>query len=103
MPEGLKGPADVSVQFVSGVGLSSFDTAAVEVVDAVPVEPGRLQGKVVEGPRSQPGLDLVVVDAKGAEQGRATTDRDGRFAFPERGPRPRTASSASSRPRRPAA
>lgn len=88
VPDDKKGPLDVSVQFVSGVGLSSFDTATVEVVDTIPIEPGQLQGKVVEGPRPQPGLDLIVTDSKGAEKARAKTDNSGRFAFPSLPPGP---------------
>lgn len=86
VPDGLKGPVAVSVIVVSRVGLSASDTATVEVVDALPVEPGRLQGRVVEGGRPQPGFDVLVVDEKGAEKGRATTDRGGRFAFPALAP-----------------
>jgi hypothetical protein len=88
VPDEKKGPLDVSVQFVSGVGLSSFDTATVEIVETVPQEPGELQGRVVEGTRPQADFDLVVVDAKGAEKGRAKTDRSGRFAFPSLPPGP---------------
>jgi hypothetical protein len=81
VPDTLKGPLDVSVVFESGVGLAAFDTATVEVVDAIPPVPGRVAGKVVEGTRPQAGLDLVLVDAKGAEKGRAKTADDGTFEF----------------------
>src|SRR5206468_4120787 len=53
VPDDRKGPLDVSVEFESGVGLSAFDTATVQVVETVPEEPGGLLGIVVEGTRPQ--------------------------------------------------
>jgi hypothetical protein len=79
VPPQALGPLDVSVQFESVVGLSTFDTGTVQVVETIPIEPGKLKGKVVEGTRPQAGFDVVVLDAKGAKKGSATTDKDGRF------------------------
>lgn len=82
LPAEVRGATPLSVEFVSGVSLSTFDTASVQVVDAIPVEPGRIQGVVSEGPRPQSGLDVILRDAKGAVLAQATTDRKGAFEFP---------------------
>jgi hypothetical protein len=82
LPPDRRGPTAVSVQFASGVGLSAFDTAMVDVVDTIPVEPGAIRGVVVEGPRPQSDLEVVLRDAKGSPLARTATSRTGTFEFP---------------------
>jgi hypothetical protein len=73
------GPLEVSVEFVPGAGPSRFATATLTVVEAIPIEPGKIKGTVKEGDRPQPGFDVVVYDDKGAEKGKAKTDDSGQF------------------------
>ena len=77
------GPADVSVEFVNGAGLSSFASATVLLTDGPPDQndPGSIAGTVYEGSIPQPNLEVVLKDDKGAEKGRAKTKDDGKFSF----------------------
>ena len=77
-----KGPTDVSVEFKSATGLSSFATATLELIDQeAPPETGRIEGKVAEGPRAQEGLTVVLRDEKNEVRGQTTTDADGAYKF----------------------
>jgi hypothetical protein len=75
-----KGPTDISVEFKSMVGLSSFATATIELLDpnAAP-EPGKIEGKVNEGGRAQGDLDVVLRNEKNEEKGRTKTGPDGSY------------------------
>ena len=75
--EAKLGPVEVSAEFVAGVGLARSDTATLAVVETIPVEPGRIRGTVREGNRPQPGFEVRVLDEKGAEKQKATTDEMG--------------------------
>jgi hypothetical protein len=79
----LKGPADISIQFVNGVGLSRFDTASIELLDTDPrlTGPGKIRGTVREGPRPQEGLEVLLKDPKGNVLAKAKTGPDGIFEF----------------------
>jgi hypothetical protein len=83
LPPDGKGPTPVSVQFVNRVGLGTFDTTIIELMETDPdsTGPSRIKGKVVEGPRGQPGLEVILRDEKGMEKGRAKTQSDGSFLF----------------------
>ncbi len=80
LPAESKGPIDVSVQFVSNVGLSTFDTGRIELIDTDPILTGSIRGRVREGELPQAGLDVVLVNAKG-EKLETKTDNDGIFGF----------------------
>lgn len=58
------GPTDITVQFTNNAGLSSFATATLEVVDALPVKNGRVLGSVLEGSIRQPNLTVYLMDPK---------------------------------------
>jgi hypothetical protein len=97
----LKGPTDLGAQFESGAGQISYATATVELTDAEPLTPGRIVGTVLEGPRPQPGLLVVLTqkpndetrnnearskevrskEARSIEIVRTTTTADGTFRF----------------------
>ena len=81
-PTGLA-PTAVSVRFINGVGLSTFDTITVNLLEANPAltAKGKILGKVMEGDRPQAGLEVVLTDERGAEKGRVKTKDDGTFEF----------------------
>jgi hypothetical protein len=81
LPEERKGPTDVSVQFVNGVGLSTFDTISIELLDTDPVPVGGIAGKVLEGQLPQKDLDVLLGNDKGVVVDRTRSDADGAFAF----------------------
>jgi hypothetical protein len=84
LPE-RKGPVEITVQATNGVGLSSFASIVVNLTDTdtVPVlaGTGQIRGKVLEGPRPQPGLEVILNDESGVEKARTTTRKDGTFLF----------------------
>ena len=80
LPAEIKGPIEVSVQFVSNVGLTSFDTGSLELIDTDPIPTGSIRGRVREGELPQAGLDVVLVNAKG-EKLETKTNADGIFSF----------------------
>jgi carboxypeptidase family protein len=81
LSEKQTGPTDISVRFVNSAGMSTFATQSVELIDTDPIVPGRIAGAVLEGPRPQAGLDVVLKDAQGVEKGKTKTDDSGRFVF----------------------
>jgi hypothetical protein len=84
LPADRKGPTDVSVQFINRAGLSTFDTATLELTETDPAKtgPGKIRGRVLEGPRPQSGLHVVLTDEKNKEKTRTKTAEDGTFEFP---------------------
>ena len=80
LPADHKGPIDLSVQFVSNVGSSTFDTGRIELIDTDPVPAGSIRGRVREGSLPQSGLVVTLVNAKG-EKLETKTDNDGAFSF----------------------
>jgi hypothetical protein len=76
-----QGSTAISAQFTNGVGLSCFATATVDVVAAVPAATGKIIGKVLEGPRPQAGLEVILKDDKGTELVKARTGPDGTFSI----------------------
>ncbi len=80
LPADHKGPIDLSVQFVSNVGLSTFDTGRIELIDTDPVPTGSIRGRVREGSLPQSGLVVTLVNGKG-EKLETKTDNDGAFSF----------------------
>ncbi len=77
LPEDKKGTTPLSVQFKSATDVSSFDSRTIELVDIDPNVFGQLRIKVVEGDRLQSGLDVAVLDAKGAVRQQGKTGHDG--------------------------
>jgi hypothetical protein len=84
LPGERKGPTEVSVQFINRAGLSTFDTATLELTETDPAKtgPGKIRGRVLEGPRPQGGLHVVLTDEKNKEKARTKTAADGTFEFP---------------------
>ena len=82
LPDDRKGPLPISVQFINGIGRSTFATAEIELLETDPVLRGGLRVRVNEGDRPQPGLEVYVYDAKGASvKGRGRTDENGTILF----------------------
>ncbi|SIO60646.1 Carboxypeptidase regulatory-like domain-containing protein [Singulisphaera sp. GP187] len=97
----VKGPTDLAAQFTTGAGQTSYATANIELTDTDPVTPGRIVGTVLEGPRPQPGMVVILSqkpkdeaqtkeakpkaaqakEAPNTEIARATTTADGTFRF----------------------
>ncbi len=82
-PEDKRGPTPLTVQFTNGVGLVRYHTATVELTDIDPTPPprGSLRGTIYEGPRTQPGLEVILRDGQGVEKLRTRTQNDGSFLF----------------------
>lgn len=83
LPMDAKGPTPITVRFVNGVGLARCVTQLVEATEIDPalLEPGRIEGKVLEGDRPQPGLTVFLRDEQGREKARMQTTADGSFVF----------------------
>jgi hypothetical protein len=83
LPPDRVGPVPISVQFVNGIGLSSFDTVLVDLTetDFTKTAPGSIKGRVMEGDLPQAGLVVVLTDERGAERARETTGPGGTFQF----------------------
>lgn len=83
LPSDKKGSIPIGVQFINRVGLTAFAKGTVELVDFDPVknEPGSIQGNVVEGEIPQPGLMVVLLDAKGNKLAEKKSGAEGAFAF----------------------
>jgi hypothetical protein len=77
LPEDKKGMTPLSVQFRSAADVSTFDSRTIELVDIDPSVFGQLRIKVLEGDRLQSGLDVAVLDAKGAVRQQGKTGLDG--------------------------
>ncbi len=74
------GTLAVTAQLTNAVGLSRFVTTNIEVVSALPTAAGGIQGVVLEGPRPQANLEVVLYKA-GGEQAKAKTNAHGVFVF----------------------
>ncbi len=83
LPADHKGPLPISVQFINRAGLARCATTTVELLDVDPatLRPGAIAGKVLEGPRPQPGLTVVLRDEHGQDKARTRTQPDGTFQF----------------------
>jgi hypothetical protein len=80
LPADRKGPTDLSVQVISNVGLSTFDSGQIELIDTDPVATGSIRGRVQEASLPQSGLVVTLVNAKG-EKLDTKSDKDGVFSF----------------------
>jgi hypothetical protein len=81
LPADKRGPTDVSARATNGAGLATWATTTVDLVDTLPIPPGAVAGRVLEGDRPQAGLEVQLLDEKGTVLKRATTDADGKFRF----------------------
>lgn len=83
LPADHKGPLVISVQVVNHAGLAAIDTVTIDVTDREPGKTGlgEIRGKVVEGPRPQPGLTVTLLDERGKEVARTKTQPDGTYVF----------------------
>jgi hypothetical protein len=81
LPPEAKGPLTVGVQLTNGVGLASLATATIEISDAATLALGKIRGSVLEGPRPQAGLEVVLKDEHGKELAKTKTDDNGTFLF----------------------
>jgi hypothetical protein len=85
IPADRLGPTDLSVQVTNKAGLSAFATTTVDVVDKLPPVLGQVHVTVTEGPRQQPGLEVVLrdVNAKTPQEGtfKGKTGEDGTYLF----------------------
>jgi hypothetical protein len=85
VPRDQKSPANVSVRFTNGVGLSSTAVVAVDLMDPPAevkvVKKGSIAGSVMEGDRPQAGLKVDLLNAAGKVLASVTTKEDGTFAF----------------------
>jgi hypothetical protein len=85
-PPDKRGPTDVSVRAVNGAGLAASATTSVDLVDSLPIPPGAVAGRLLEGDRPQAGLEVRLTDEKGAVLQRTTTDADGKYRFADVAP-----------------
>ena len=78
----------VTAQFTNKAGLVAFDTKEIELIDPeAKAKTGNIKGIVLEGPNEQEGLNVVLIDLKGAQVGdMAKTDKDGIFEFKDVAP-----------------
>jgi hypothetical protein len=83
LPRDRSGPTDVSVQFVNQVGLSTFATTSIDLLETDPnlAKGGTIKGKVTEGDRPQVGLPVVLTDEKGVEKAQTKTKEGGVYEF----------------------
>ena len=88
IPADHKGPLAISVQVVNHAGMASIDTVTLEVTDRDPGKTGlgEIRGKVVEGPRPQPNLVVILTDERGKEIARTRTQADGSYVFEQVAP-----------------
>ena len=87
-PTDQKGKMDVTAQFVNGANLSATDTVTIQLVDPTPPtgagagpKGGSVEGTVAEGGRGQPGLEVRLLDDKGAVKDAVKTDAAGKYLF----------------------
>jgi Carboxypeptidase regulatory-like domain len=77
----------VTAQFVNNVGLDTFKTILITVVDPaanapVAAKTGTIKGVVKDaGDRAQPNLTVILSDDKGMRKDAAKTDANGEFVF----------------------
>ena len=80
------GPTAVSIAVTNGIGLTRYGSATLELTETDPMAvdpkgPGKIVGRVLEGTRVQPGLEVILRDAAGKEHARTRTKSDGSYSF----------------------
>jgi hypothetical protein len=83
IPVDKKGPLPLSVYVVNHAGLATVDTIIIDVTDDEPGKTGlgQIQGRVLEGPRPQPNVQVILLDERGKEIARTHTQPDGMYQF----------------------
>ena len=83
VPADQQSPLAVSVYVVNHAGLATIDTITLDVTEREPGKTGlgKVQGKVLEGPRLQPNLTVVLTDDRGVELARTRTNGEGIYTF----------------------
>jgi len=98
LPKDLPSTLVVTACFTTGVGLKSFKSEAVNVVDPTPPpaeaeaskaeadKPGAIEGKVTENDVAQPALIVILIDPKAKDKENPVKDqkktaRDGTYKF----------------------
>jgi hypothetical protein len=83
VPPEQKGALQLGVYVVNRAGLASADTIRIEIQERDPEKTGlgQIRGQVVEGPRPQPNLTVILTDEAGKEVARTRTLADGSFLF----------------------
>jgi hypothetical protein len=76
-----RGPTDFTVVFTNNVGLSSFATTTIDLVDSLPPATGAIAGRVSEGALGQPDLGVQLVGPDGKEKAKTKTDAKGGYRF----------------------
>jgi Carboxypeptidase regulatory-like domain len=88
IPADHKGALAISIQVINHAGMATIDTVTLEVTDREPGKTGlgEIRGKVVEGPRPQPNLTVILTDERGKELARTRTQADGSYVFAQVAP-----------------
>ena len=83
LPEDKKGPTPVTAQVINKVGLARFESVMVDFLDVDPAKtgPSKIRGKVTEGDRLQPNVEVLLLDEKNKEKARTKTKADGSYEF----------------------
>ena len=87
-PTDQKGKVDVTATFVKFTNVPANSTVTVQLEDAASAaaaapKGGSIAGTVVEGGRGQPGLEVRLLDDKGAVKDAVKTDAKGAYIFKE--------------------
>ena len=78
--------AEISVRFVTGVGLDALGAASIELADTDQPATGMVRGVVREGSLAQKALAVGLFDAKGNKLRETQTSETGSFRFEDLAP-----------------
>lgn len=83
IPTDRSGSMSVSVQVTNHAGMMTVDTSTFEITEREPGATGlgMIQGRVLEGPRPQPNLVVILQNDKGQEVARTRSLPDGTYRF----------------------
>jgi Carboxypeptidase regulatory-like domain len=98
LPKDTAGTVVVTARFTSGVGLTTLASTEVRIVEPIPSpeeaaaakletkELGAIEGTVTENDLAQPGIEVLLIDAKakdaeGRVKSKMKTNQDGTYAF----------------------
>ncbi len=80
-PAKTVGTIEVTARVVNAVGLSSFLTRQIKIVDQLSAPGGKIEGTVLEGPRPQAKMPVTLLDKGNTVLRTALTDANGSFVF----------------------
>lgn len=75
------GAIDVTAQFTNAANLTSFVTTPLTLANSLPAAVGEIRGAVLEGARTQAGLEVTLEMTPGAVLNKTKTDEHGAFVF----------------------